>query len=209
VDQEHRNKRLRLLVAKLNRERKKQAKKIDILCNDLIAAQREFIKSLDATSFAASFYESIVGITDLTTLLYTADKLIQEEIPDANVVFFLRQSESFELHMFETDRPVILERQELKSCFIWELADNICKSNRICTLADMFGMGLEGNPAKLNKISGAAVPLGQFGSSVGFIFIYRSSQNELTVDELRAVTAVRCGLSRAIQSCRVLSHSAD
>ncbi|GAH10763.1 unnamed protein product, partial [marine sediment metagenome] len=39
-----RYKRLRLLVSKVNKQRKKQAQKIDILCNDFIAAQKDFIK---------------------------------------------------------------------------------------------------------------------------------------------------------------------
>jgi hypothetical protein len=37
VGDKQRHRRLRLLIKKLNKERKKQAKKIDILCNDLIA----------------------------------------------------------------------------------------------------------------------------------------------------------------------------
>jgi len=200
---------LRLLIARLNKERKQQAKKIDILCNDLIAAQRDFIKKLDTTSFTANFYEAIVGITDLSTLLYTADKLIKDEVPDANAAFFLRQADSFELHVFESNQPITLERQDLENCFTSELVDNICKSNKICTLDDMFAMGLQGNLVELNKISAATIPLGQFGSSIGFILIYRSSQNKLTADELKTIAAVTCGLSRVIQSCQVLSHSSN
>ncbi|MHC4657803.1 MAG: hypothetical protein ACYS83_01315 [Planctomycetota bacterium] len=193
----------------LNRKRKEQAKKIDILCNDLIAAQRDFIKRLDTISFAAGFYELIVGITELSALLYTAGKLIRDEIPDTGVAFFLRSCDSFELHIFESDQPITLEKQDLKSCFTSELVDNICKLNKICTLDDMFAMGLEGNLVRLNKISAAAVPLGQLGSSLGFILIYRSSQNKLTSDELNNIAAIAPGLSRAIQSCQVVLHSAD
>ena len=60
MDHKQRYRRLRLLIARLNKERKKQAKKTDILCNDLIAAQRGFIKRLGTISFAADFYEAIV-----------------------------------------------------------------------------------------------------------------------------------------------------
>lgn len=134
VDHKQRHKSLRLLISKVNKERKKQAKKIDILCNDLIAAQRDFIKRLNTISFTASFYESIIGTTDLSTLFYTAGKLIKDEIPDANIAFFLRQAESFELHLFESDQPITLEQQRLENCFTPELVDNICKSNKICTL---------------------------------------------------------------------------
>ncbi len=209
VDHKQRHKSLRLLISKVNKERKKQAKKIDILCNDLIAAQRDFIKRLNTISFTASFYESIIGTTDLSTLFYTAGKLIKDEIPDANIAFFLRQAESFELHLFESDQPITLEQQRLENCFTPELVDNICKSNKICTLEDMFAMGLQGNLTRLNKISAVTVPLGQFGSSLGFILIYRSSQNKLTAAELNHISAIAPGLSQAIQSCQVLSNSAD
>jgi len=209
MDHKQRNRRLRLLVSKLNKERKKQAKKIDILCKDLIAAQRDFIKKLDTISFTANFYETIVGATDLSSLILTAGKLIKDEIPDANIAFFLCQADSFELHMFESNQPITLGKQRLENCFSPELVDNICKSNKICTLDDMFAMGLQGNLTSLNKISAVTVPLGRLGSSLGFILICRSSQNKLTADELNNVCAITCGLSRAIASCRVLSHSTD
>ena len=209
MDHKQRNRRLRLLVSRLNKERKKQAKKIDILCKDLIAAQKDFIKKLDTISFTANFYETIVGATDLSSLVLTAGKLIKDEIPDASIAFFLCQADSFELHMFESNQPITLGKQRLENCFSPELVDNICKSNKICTLDDMFAMGLQGNLTSLNKISAVTVPLGQLGSSLGFILICRSSQNKLTADELNNVCAVTCGLSRAIASCRVLSHSID
>jgi len=204
-----RQEKMRLLISKLNKERKKQAKKIDILCNDLIAAQRDFIEKLKTISFTANFYEAIVGTTDLSSLFYTAGKLIKEEIPDANIAFFLRQEDNFELHLFESDRPITLEKQRPENCFTSEWVDNICKLNKICTLDDMFAMGLQGNLIGLNKISAVTIPLGLFGPSLGFILIYRSSQNKLTPDELNNISAVTRGLSRAIQARQVLLHSAD
>jgi len=209
VDDKRRHRRLRLLISELNKERKKQAKKIDILCNDLIAAQRGFIKRLDTIGFTANFYKAIVGMTDLSTLIFTAGKLIKDETPNSNVAFFLRQADSFELHMFESDQPITLEKRHLENCFTAELVNNICESNKICTVDDMFAMGLQGKLTVLNKISAVTIPLGQLGSSLGFMLIYRSSQNKLTADELKNITAITPGLSRAIQSCRVLLRPAD
>ena len=209
MDDKQRQKRLRLLIKKLNKERKTQAKKIDILCNDLIAAQREFIKRLDTVAFTANFFEAIIGTTDLSSLLLTADKLIKDEIPDANVAFFLRQADSFELHMSEKDKPITLEKQHIENYFTPELVDNICKSNKLCTLDDMFAMGLQGNLIELNKISAVTVPLSRPGLSLGFVLIYRSSANKLTADELNNISAVSRGLSRAIAACRALCHLAD
>jgi len=207
VDHKQRHKRLRLLIGKLNKERKRQAKKIDILCNDLIAAQRDFIKRLNTISFTADFCESIIGRGDLNMLLYTASTLIKEKIANANVSFFLRQAESFELHMFKSDQPIAFEKQRMENWFSAEVMDNICKSNRLCTVDDMFAMGLQGNLTRLNKISAVTIPLGLFGSSLGFILIYRTSKNKLTADEINDIRAVTCGLSRAIASCQAVHSS--
>jgi hypothetical protein len=209
MDHKQRYKRLRLLISKLNKERKKQAKKIDIVCNDFIAAQRDFIKRLDTISFTANFYETIVGTTDLSSLILIASKLIKNETADANVTFFLRQADNFELYMFESDRPILLEKQRLENCFTPEVVEAICKSNKICTLDDMFSMGLQGNLTGLNKISAATIPLGQLGLSLGFILIYRSAQNKLTPGELNNIAAIALGLSRAIASCQAFCHSTN
>ena len=209
MDDKQRHRRLRLLIKKLNKDRKKQNQKIDILCNDLIAAQRNFIKRLGVISFAANFYESIIGTTDLNKLLYTAVEFIKAENEDANITFFLRQEESFELHMFESGRPIAVEKQYIESCFTPELMDNISKSNKVCTIDDMFAMGLQGNLNELNKISAVTIPLGLLGSSLGFILVYRSSENKLTADEIGRISAVISGLSRAITSCQTLSSTAD
>jgi len=209
VDDKQRHRRLRLLIKKLNKKRKKQAKKIDLLCNDFIAAQRDFIKSLKTISFIANFYESIIGITDLNGLLHTTVKFIKEENADENITFFLRRSDNFEQHTFESEQPIALEKQHLENCFNAELMNSICKSNKVCTLDDMFAMGLQGNLLGLNKISGVTIPLGLQGSSLGFIWIYRSSENKLTAEEISNISAVTCGLSRAIQSCQAMLHSAD
>jgi hypothetical protein len=200
---------VRLLVSRLNRERKEQAKKIDILCNDLIKAQRDFIKRLDTIGFAVDFYESILGQTDLNGLLYTAGRLIKDKIPHANVAFFLRGQDDFELHLFESNQPVSLEKSHLENCFTNELVNNICKSNKVCTLNDMFAMGLQGNLVSLNKVSAATVPLGQVGSPLGFVLIYCPSQNEFTPQEFNTIVTIAPGLSQAIQSCREFQHSAN
>jgi transcriptional regulator with GAF, ATPase, and Fis domain len=209
VDDKQRHRRLRLLIKKLNKDRKKQNLKIDILCNDLIAAQRNFIKRLGVISFVANFYESILGTTDLNKLLYTAVEFIKTENDDANVTFFLRQEENFEIHMFESGRPIAVEKQYVENCFSQELMDSISNSNKVCTVDDMFAMGLDGNLNELNKISAVTIPLGLLGSSLGFILVYRPSENKLTADEISRISAVISGLSRAITSCQTLSSAAD
>jgi len=207
VNSDQRYKRLRLLVKRLNKDRKKQAKKMDILCNDLVSAQRDFIKRLGVIAFAANLYESIVGATDLSTVLNTSGRLIEDEIPGANVAFFLRHRQSFELHIVESSQPITLERDDLKNSFTAELVDNICRLNRICTLDDMFAMGLQGNLTRLKEISAVTVPLAHQGSSLGFILLSRSSQKQLLANDLANVATIAPGLSKAISSCQMLMHS--
>lgn len=89
---EQKYKRVRGLLKKANRERKKQGKQIDILCNDLISAQRNFISRLKDIAFTASFYESIMGACDYNGLFYVAGKLIEQQVPGASVSFVLRES---------------------------------------------------------------------------------------------------------------------
>jgi hypothetical protein len=223
VDDIQRHRRLRLLIKKLNKDRKKQNLKIDILCNDLITAQKDFIKRLGVINFAANFYESILGKTDLNKLLYSAVEFIKAEDEDANVTFFLRQEgdpilqkdskmgtqENFEIHMFESGRPITVEKQYIENCFNQELMDNISRSNKVCTIDDMFAMGLHGNLNELNKISAVTIPLGLLGSSLGFILVYRSSKSKLSADEISRISAVISGLSRAITSCQIPSRAAD
>ena len=212
---EIRNTRLRLLIRRFNKQRKQQAKQIDILCNDIMAAHKDFLKAMKVIGFAADFYNAIIGITDLSELLCTAGSYIQKHTPDAHIAFFLlaqtsiegMQPDNFELHVFENDQPIALDDRRVENFFSTELVVNISKSNQICTIEDMLEMGLQCSPAFLEKISAAAIPLSTTSSSAGFILIYRSSRNPLTADELKAVAQVTPGLGRSIASCRALVGS--
>jgi hypothetical protein len=208
VSDQIRNKRLRLLIARLNKERKKQAKQIDILCNDLIAAQKDFIKSFKVIGFAADFYEGIAGLTDLNELLAIAANFIKNQIPDANVAFFLLANNNFELHIFESDQPINPEDRRIENFFTAELVDNIAKANRICNIDDMLAMGLAGNPCYLEKVAAVALPLNHLGRSLGLVLVYRSSQKPLACDEIKCIAQIAPGLSRSIFSCRALINSA-
>ncbi len=208
MNHKQRYRRLRLLISRLNKERKTQAKKIDILCNDLIAAHRDFIKKFDTLSFKAGFYESIVGITSLNNLFDTVCEFIEDEIPNVSSALFLRKAQGFELHISQSHQPITLKKQRLEDCFTAELVDSICKSNKSCTLDDMFAMGLQANPTMLSKISVRTIPLGKLASPLGFLLLYRSSEKKLTPDKLKNISAITPGLSREIEFCQELCRSA-
>ena len=206
MNKENRHQRLQSLIKKLNSERKKQAKQIDILCNDIISAQRDFIKRLKTIDFRANFYESILGATDLNCLLAASATIIKDETNDANITFFLRNTDTFEIYTFDENPD---GKHNIESCFSQELMNNICMSNRICKTEDMFAMGLHGNWTSLNTISAAAIPLSSAGSVLGFILMYRSSAKKLTQEEIKNISSISQGLAQAIYSCRTLMHSSD
>jgi hypothetical protein len=214
---------MRLLIGRLNKIRKKQAQQIDILCNDFIAAQKQFVKALKVIGFAADFYEGIAGLTDLNELLGNASVLIQEQIPDINVAFFLLassradvlQPKGFELHIFESDKadtlspveqglqePISPEDKRIENFFTTEQVDEIGKSNRLCTMDDMLAMGLVSNPLCIEKIAAVGLPLNNRGCSLGFVLLYRSSKSPITSDELKSLNQISAGLVRSIAACR-------
>jgi hypothetical protein len=76
----------------------------------------------------------------------------------------------------------------------------------VCTLDELFAMGLQGNLAGLNQVSVVTIPLGLLGSEMGFMVIYRPSKNTFTAGEIDRIRAVTGGLSQAIASCQTLSR---
>jgi hypothetical protein len=95
------------------------------------------------------------------------------------------------------------ESARLEDYLTPSLAASIAKSNRLCTMDDLFGMGLEGNRQVLNGLSAVTVPLNDLGRSLGFVLLSRPVDQPLHIDELERVTLVTCGLSHAIRSCGV------
>jgi len=209
VYDQQRHRRLRLLIKKLNKDRKKQAKKIDILCNDFIAAQREFIRKLNTISFAAAFYESILHATDLNSLLNAAVTLITDEFPDANVTFFIRQDENFEVHLFESPQSSAPQQDPLENNFTPALMDAICKANKLCTLDDLLAMGLQCSPLALSGTWAVTIPLPRHGPPLGFMLIRRHAACPIAPAALENLCAVTPGLSAAVQSCLKLLNRTD
>lgn len=207
MSQTDRQKRLRLLVRQLNRRRKQQASQIDIVCRDLIAAQRSFLDRLQGVSFAAQFYKSILGSTDLNDLLERAGRALRDELPGAGVSFFLRQSEGCELHTTQAGEAVPGQDARPEDCLPPDLVDSICKANRPCTLDDMLGMCLAGSLKRLGRIAPATLPLSDLGRPLGFMFLYRRAPQVLSAAELQRVSLILCGLSQAIHAARTPLHA--
>jgi len=199
------NKQARQVIAKLRKLTEEQAKKIDILCNDIIGAHGDFSRQLGNLAFAVRFYESLLAQSDIGAVLATAAESIRSAVADCNAAVFLVDRGRFELHVADEDSPLDIDIGRLEACFTSEVADSICRSNRACSLNDMFEMGLTGNLSELSRICAAAVPLRSCGPAMGFILLYRRSEEKLRPDELARVVAIAPGLCRAIEACA--SHS--
>ena len=195
------NKQAGQVIARLKKLTEEQAKKIDILCNDIIGAHGDFSRQLGNLAFAVRFYESLLAQSDIGAVLTTAAELIRSAVADCNVAVFLVDRGRFELHIVDKDSPIDIDTGRLEACFTSEVADSICRSNRVCSLNDMFEMGLIGNLSELGRICAAAVPLACSGAAVGFILLYRRSEERLRPDELARVLAIAPGLCRAIEAC--------
>jgi hypothetical protein len=203
---------MRQLVSRLNRKRKIQAKQIDILCKDLIGAHRSFIKGLRSLSFAADFYEAIIGKRRLDELLSTSADLIQNELPYTNIVFFLRGEKGFEKFEYRLNSKVRncinntkTEGREnlcLETYFNNELVDNISKSNKLISIEQMPEIGLQISPAILNQMSAYVIPLARSQTFIGFILLYRTQEPPLNVGHIKDIVSIATGLAAALECCR-------
>ena len=194
--------RTRRAVKKLNEIRHRQEKKIDILCNDMVGAHRDFIDQLKAANFSISFYESILGKNDLLILMNASAGFIRDNIAEARVAAFLLDEDGFQLHMADDNSPIEVDQPRLENCFNLRLVEAICKTNSVCSIDEMLQMGLNADIADLTRISAAAIPMGRFGKGVGFILIYRDADSKLTAQEIGNLRAITPGLYRAIESVR-------
>jgi transcriptional regulator with GAF, ATPase, and Fis domain len=195
------NKRALRTIHKLNAIRHKQAQKIDILCNDMVSANKDVVRQLTLLTSTVDFYESITGEQDISVLLDKAARQVREFVKGCNVAIFLAHSNGFELHMAD-DSPIEFDCSNIESYFTEEVVNDICRSNKICSIEDMCQIGLQGNPTVLGNLSAAAVPLGRFSEPVGFILICRDSANKLTATELDKVSTITSGLRNAINACQ-------
>ena len=155
----NRHDRIRLLVHKVNKARKQQAKQIDILCHDLIEAQRDFNRRLSVIGLSASFYKSILGITELDTLLRTAAGHIVATTDVTELVFAVRQGQQCKIHTCPESTFPTASELRLEALFSPEVLEGICNSGGPCTMDDMLALGLQIRPTDLACVCATTVPL--------------------------------------------------
>lgn len=206
---EKRYKRVRLLVRELNKARRVQSKKIDILCNDMVSAHGEFVGQLISLEFMSNFYKGLLGCTDLTAVLAAGIKLVGEAVSRSNVAIFLLESEGFELHLSDGEVPIDVHNRSFAGYFTTEAVRNICAKGQICRLEDMFELGLVDKARDLGDLSAVAMPLKRVGPAMGFILIYGGIDQKPTKGELQRIASIMGGLCTAIESCQKRTRVSD
>lgn len=196
------HKRALNVIRVLRSRQEKQSRQIDMLCNDIVSAHRDFSLKLSRLNFAVSFYEALLSGNDRDEILDIAVQGIRRHIHEAGAAVILLEDNGFNVHVADQG---LLEQSETFSFGDWftrRLVDHISRTNRICSLEQLLRMGLQGPPAILKTLSAAAVPLGRFGQGLGFIFVYRHASCPLSVEELSCIAAISAGLRDAL--CRFM-----
>ena len=199
------NTRALKVIRSLHTNQKKQGNQINMLCRDMVSAHREFSTKLATLSFAASYYESLLGCTDLEDLLDAAVRGIREAVKETDAAIFLLSENGFDVHIADTGVADPVEKRQFQHWFTRELVNSVSQMNRICSLDQLLRMGLQGSPAALKTISLAAIPLGRFGQAAGFVLVYRPAHLPLQTEELSRLAAISTGLHEAIASFQHVS----
>jgi hypothetical protein len=174
----------------------------------MVDVHGDFVRRLRSLEFIASFYRGLLGCNDLTSVLDIAANLISDSMSDSNVAIFFLESDHFELYMTDGDGPIEVQGRSLEGCFTAEAVKNISATGRVCTLGEMFELGLSLEKAgDLSELSAVAVPLRRLGPTLGFILVSRRGQYKVTPGEVAKISAITPGLCRAIDSMQKMQNT--
>ena len=204
-----RNTKYRQLIRKLNGIRKEQARKIDILCNDILAAHGGFINHLKNFRFAADFYESILGINNTDLLAKAVGEFFTNNLNGVNAAVVFMVSGQPQIHIYATDPCLEEIPSQISPYLTARMVQMVCQTGKICTADELCTMGFFAGPAVLKKISLAAIGLNKAGPPLGMIILYRSAEKPFTNSELSQVSSVVGGLSTALKNLQNIDTPCD
>ena len=201
-----RNKRVRLMVKALNKDRKKQGRQIDLLCHDLIDAQRAFVRRLETIGFAAGLYKSLLGVQNTEQVLRILVNEVQSTLPSMDINLVLRQENGCKVYpMAATTR----DEGHPVDAFDGALVDVVCRANKTCHLDDLLGMGLSISPQKASRIQMTTLPMPQGGRCMGFIVLTSPANVTVPSDVIEQVALIVSGISQAVLATEKVSRSAS
>jgi FixJ family two-component response regulator len=116
--------RLREAVKRLNDSRRQVTQKVDLLCNDLVAAYGDVARQLDLVRIGESFRESCKSAVDLEQLLCHAMDWLLRQIGFSNLGIWLADDADFQLGAYmKYDIPGDQELTEAMKCGLVPLAN--------------------------------------------------------------------------------------
>ncbi len=203
---EERNLKLRQLIRRLNNIRRIQKQKIDILCNDIIAAHGTFINHLKGFRFAADFYENLLGATNLDILAASAGEFLAENIESCSIAIIFTTPDTPQIYFYSEDAQLEDIPFHISPYLTAKMVESVCQSSQICSADDLCRMGFFGSPAVLKRISLAAIGLNNAGPALGMILLYRCADKPLCDSELSMVSPVVKGLAKAVKALQSTDH---
>ena len=197
---EQRNARVKQLVRTLNRVRRIQKQKIDILCNDILKAHGEFINHLKNFRFAADFFENLLEATTPDSLARCAGEFLTENIDDCSVAVVFITASVPEIHFYSHNSQLEDVPSQLSPCLTAKLVEAVCHNSQVCDCDDLCEMEFFAGPAVLKKISLAAIGLNNSGPALGMLLLYRPADCPFSKTELTQVSSITKGLSTAVKA---------
>jgi hypothetical protein len=195
---------VRLMVKALNKDRKKQARQIDLLCHDLIDAQRAFVRRLETIGFAAGLYKSLLGAQNTEHVLRILVNDVQSLMPSMDINLVLRQDDRCKIYPLETTTR---DEGHPVDAFDGPLVNAVCRANKTCHLDDLLGMGLSISPQKASRIQMTTLPMPQGGRCMGLIVLTSPANATVPANIIERITLVASGISQAVLATEKVSRS--
>ena len=195
---------MRLMVKALNKDRKKQARQIDLLCHDLIDAQRAFVRRLETIGFAAGLYKSLLGAQNTEHVLRILVNDVQSLMPSMDINLVLRQDDRCKIYPLETTTR---DEGHPVDAFDGPLVNAVCRANKTCHLDDLLGMGLSISPQKASRIQMTTLPMPQGGRCMGLIVLTSPANATVPANIIERITLVVSGISQVVLATEKVSRS--
>lgn len=172
-----------------------------MLCRDMVDAHSQFVLKMSQLNFVAAFYETLLAARDVEMLIDLAAMVFQQHLKNSSTAVFLLDGRGYGIHIGSGSRSLI-EKEVFENWFSPTVVAEISRNNKVCTMQEMLAMGVQANPASLKHLAAIAVPLGQLGHGVGFVFLYRPADMPFDQHEASMASAAASGLRSAIMSFR-------
>jgi GAF domain-containing protein len=97
--------KMRRLCSQLNRSRRQLNRKVNLLCGDLVASNKELSDTVQQLRQAYQFQSGLIGEYDRNYLLCRSLQQIREQLPRSGAAIYLCQTEAFEAHLTAAENP--------------------------------------------------------------------------------------------------------